>query len=297
MESNTHCGYVAILGRPNVGKSTLLNHMVGQKISIVTHKRQTTRDNIYGVKTQGDYQAIFIDTPGIHRRDSSHELNRVMNQVAQSIIFDVNLILFLVDAKYWTQEDELVLKKISQASCPIVLVVNKIDEIKKKDELLPILDKLSKKGSFAEIVPISAQSQQSVEVLEKAIFHYMPKGPFLFSEDEKTDRKENFRVAEVIREKLFLQVHQEVPYRAKVVTEKIEQERQLKKIYAVIFVEKPSQKAIIIGQGAEKIKQIGRAARLDLEKQYGCKVFLKLWVKTKEDWMSDSSSILKTRGF
>lgn len=288
--NDTYCGYVAILGRPNVGKSTLLNRLVGEKVSIVTHKRQTTRHNIYGIKTEGDRQAIFIDTPGMHR-GGQHKLNRYMNQSAQSIIEDVDVILFLVDARCWTEEDEMVLQKIKQAKCPVFLVVNKIDEFKNKDDLLPVLQNLTAKFNFTEIIPVSAVKQKNLVELDRVIMKYLPKNPHFFDEDEITNRKENFLIAEIIREKIFKEVHQEIPYASTVSIEKREREGNLLKIYATIYVEKPGQKVIIIGHHGDKIKSIGRSARLELERKYSCKVFLQLWVKIKEDWTNDEKMI------
>ncbi len=293
------CGHIAIIGRPNVGKSTLLNHLIQQKISITSKKPQTTRQRILGIKTVDHQQMIYVDTPGIHQ-DAPRALNRYMNRTASSAVFDVDLILFVVDGLQWWPDDEWTLKKITHATAPVILVVNKIDKISDKTSLLPHLETLSQKYKFAEVVPLIAKSNQDAEMLEKIIMNYLPKGEFVFDEDQLTDRSEKFLAAEIIREKLMRHLGQELPYDLTVEIEeyKVEQQatRLLLRISAVIYVEKPGQKIIVIGEKGERLKTVGEKARLDMEKLFGNKVFLRLWVKVKKGWSDDERS-LQSLGF
>ncbi|OGT31119.1 MAG: GTPase Era [Gammaproteobacteria bacterium RIFCSPHIGHO2_12_FULL_35_23] len=293
--ANSKCGYVAIIGRPNVGKSTLLNEIIGQKISITSHKQQTTRHVIHGIKTYDSVQIVYVDTPGIHT-ESKRALNQYMNRAARSATGEVDVILFIISIEHWTHNDELVLKQLQHANCPVILVVNKIDTVPNKGELLIKLDELSKKMKFAEIVPISATKKTNVTTLEKVIEKYLPEGPHFFQAEQITDQNDGFLIAEIIREKLFKWVHQEVPYSTTVMVEEIKHEDKLMRIYATIYVEKSGQKAIIIGKQGSKLKQIGREARLELEKMYGNKIFLQLWVKIKTEW-SENERTLKQFGF
>ena len=291
----TRCGYVALIGRPNVGKSTLLNALVGQPVSIISHKKQTTRHVIHGIKTQGLVQTVYVDTPGIHTR-STRALNRYMNRAARSAMAGVDVVVFIVSVEHWNQDDELVLSQIKEAACPVILAVNKIDILKGKEELLVQLEKLSQKMQFAEIVPLSAKKGENVERLESVIQKYLPESPHFFEADQVTNRDEAFLFSEIIREQLFKQAHQEIPYSATVGVEKIEREDNLTKIYATIYVEKSGQKAIVIGEKGQKLKQIGQRARLRIEKLLGNKVFLQLWVKVKPQWADDERS-LRSLGF
>ena len=245
-ESGTRCGYVAIVGRPNVGKSTLLNHILGQKLSITSRKPQTTRHQLLGIKTEGDTQAIYVDTPGLHLRDEK-AINRYMNRAASSALKDVDLVLFLVDRDRWTDEDDLVLEKVKQVDCPVLLVVNKIDRLNDKSELLPLLEQLAEKHSFTEIVPVSALRGHNRDDLEAVIERYLPEGIHLFPEDQVTDRSERFLAAELVREKIMRQLGEEVPYAMTVEIEEFKVSPRLIEISALILVERQGQKKILIG--------------------------------------------------
>jgi len=289
------CGYVAIVGRPNVGKSTLLNRLLGQKISITAHKPQTTRHRILGIKTRDDSQIIFVDTPGIHDKGKS-ALNRYMNRAATSSISDVDVIIFVVDALRWTDQDDFVLKKLATASVPVILAVNKVDKIKNKQQLLPHLAALAEKMSFTRLVPVSARTGTAVEELEQAILTLLPESAPFFPADQVTDRSERFMAAEFIREKLMRSLGEELPYALTVEIEKFEDLKNLKRIHAIIWVSRDSQKGIIIGKEGKQLKSIGEHARKDMEEAFGCKVFLQLWVKVKEGW-SDDERALRSLGY
>jgi GTP-binding protein Era len=283
-------GYVAIIGRPNVGKSTLLNCLLGKKISITTPKPQTTRCQILGIKKVGDTQIIYIDTPGMHR-DDKRAINRYMNRVANSVIADADVIVMMVDATSWRSEDELVLQKIHEVNKPVILAINKIDLLNDKAELLPIIDKLKDKFPFAHIVPLSAQEAKNTDVLESEIAKLLPPGPPLFPEDQLTDKSLRFQAAEIIREKLIYATEEELPYTTTVEIEQLVQGEKLTEISAVIWVERPGQKVIIIGTKGSRLKKIGIQARRDIEKLTGQKVFLRLWVKIKENWTDDDKAL------
>jgi len=283
-------GYVAIVGRPNVGKSTLLNHILGQKISITSRKPQTTRHQILGVKTDDHVQVKYVDTPGLHKgRD--HALNRYMNRAASSALIDVDLVVFVVDRTQWTDEDALVLEKVARVDCPVLLVVNKVDRLDDKGQLLPHLQKLSEHMEFAEIVPISAFKGENVDRLEKIIQERLPSGIHYFPEDQITDRSERFMAAELVREKIMRRLGDELPYQVTVEIETFQLEGKVLHINALILVERDGQKRIIIGNKGEQIKAIGRDARLDMEEMFGSKVMLKLWVKVKSGWADDERAL------
>jgi GTP-binding protein Era len=288
-------GYIAIVGRPNVGKSTLLNGLIGKKISITTRKPQTTRNQILGIKTVDGIQAVFIDTPGLHKTEKN-TMNRYMNRLADSVIADADVIVFVIDAMRWTDEDELVLGKLSPEGAPVILVINKVDMVKDKGSLLPFIEKIQDKFNFAEIVPLSARRASNVHALEKVIMAMLPEGPHLFPDDQVTDKSERFQAAEIIREKLILATGQEVPYSTTVVIEEFKQEEKLLRISALIWVEREGQKPIVIGKNGERLKQIGTAARKELEVLFNKKVFLQLWVKIKDDW-TNNDSFLSSLGF
>jgi len=254
MSETTRCGYVAIIGRPNVGKSTLLNAILGQKISITSPKPQTTRHQVLGVKTIGDIQTVYIDTPGIHDVDK-HAMNRYMNRSASSVISDADVVVFIVEVNYWTQEDELVLQKLKHAKAPVVLVINKIDELKNKAEVLPIIDKLKEKFNFTKIVPISALKDENIDALERTLVEFLPHGPHLFGADQVTDKSAKFLVAEIIREKIINLTEQEVPYSTAVQIEDFKDEGSIVKISAIIWVERDGQKAIVIGKQGALLKK------------------------------------------
>ncbi len=288
-------GFVALVGRPNVGKSTLLNAILGQKISITSPRPQTTRQRLLGIKTTPRGQAVYVDTPGLHK-GAKRAINQYMNRAATSALADVDVIVFVVEGTRWTDEDELVLERIKESRAPVILVVNKVDKVKDKRDLLPHLKTLSEKHDFAEIIPLAA-IRGEVAPLEEAVFKYLPEGPPLFPPDQITDKSERFLAAELIREKLMRHLGKEVPYRIAVEIERFhEREDGLLEIDAVIWVERPGQKAIVIGKGGRQLKTIGREAREDMERLFGHKVFLQLWVRVREGW-SDDLRALRSLGY
>ena len=278
----TYCGFIAIVGRPNVGKSTLLNKILGQKISITSRKAQTTRHRIVGIHTEGAYQAVYVDTPGLH----------IEEKRASSAIGDVDLIIFVVDGTHWNADDEMVLNKLRQAKAPVVLAINKIDNVKNKDELLPFITELSGKFDFVEIIPISAQRGNNVHKLQEIVRKSLKKGIHHFPEDYVTDRSQRFMASEIIREKLMRFMGDELPYS---VTVEIEQfkvnERGTYEINGLILVEREGQKKMVIGHGGQKIKTIGTEARADMERLFDNKVHLELWVKVKSGWADDERAL------
>jgi len=283
-EKKQRCGYVAIVGRPNVGKSTLLNNILGMKLSITSRKPQTTRHQILGVKTTDDVQVVYVDTPGIHQRRGT-AINKYMNRAATSVLNDVDVILFVVQVKQWTEEDQAIVEKLKSVDCPVLLVVNKIDKLPGKKELLPLLSKLSSHYDFAEIIPVSAMNGMNVDVLEQKIAPLLPENEHIYPNDQVTDRSMRFLASEIIREKLIRELGQELPYTSTVDIEKyIEDEDGLVRIHATIYVESTGQKAIIIGKKGARLKSIGTAARQDISKMIEAKVYLNLWVKVREVW-------------
>ncbi len=289
------CGYIAIIGRPNVGKSTLLNHILGVKLSITSRKPQTTRHQILGVKTTEGGQFVYVDTPGIHS-GGKKAINRYMNKAASSVIHDVDVLLFLVQALQWTDEDQLVLNKLQDVDVPVILVVNKVDKLADKDQLLPFLQQLDARYKFHDIVPLSALKGDNIDVLERCILEELPENDAVFSEDEFTDRSARFLAAEIIREKLVRELGQELPYQTTVEIESYKDKKNITEIHAVILVEAKGQKAIIIGNKGARLKNIGTKARKDMEKLLGRKVFLQLWVKIKAGW-SDNEQALRSLGY
>lgn len=289
------CGFVAIVGRPNVGKSTLMNRLLGQKISITSHKPQTTRHRILGIKSSEHYQAVYVDTPGVHL-NAKKAVNRYMNRAATTTLSDVDVVVFVVDSVRWSEEDENVLNRLKNLSVPVILVVNKVDKNKDKESLLPFMDELSQRMSFAEVVPVSALKGTNVEALEKTIPAYLPESPPFFPDDQVTDRSERFMASEIVREKLMRTLGKELPYALAVEIEQFKEEKSLLSIHALIWVERDSQKKIVIGKGGSHLKLVGQQARKDMEKLFGCKVFLQLWVKVKEGW-SDDERALKSLGY
>ena len=288
-------GFVALIGRPNVGKSTLMNHLIGQKVSITSRRPQTTRNRVLGIDTQGEYQAVFVDTPGLHKEEK-RAINRLMNRAAESALGDVELILLVIDATLWTDDDEMVFSKIENTNVPVVLVINKIDKLHDKATLLPLIERLSKRVNFKAIVPVSALRSTNLDDLKKLVFDSLPEGPHCFSEDSITDRSSRFMAAELIREKLMRQMGDELPYSATVEIEEFKEEENLIKISAVILVERAGQKKMVIGAGGSRIKRIGTDARIDMEKLFDCKVFLNLFVKVKAGWADDERA-LKSLGY
>lgn len=286
-----HCGYVAIIGRPNVGKSTLLNNILGMKLSITSRKPQTTRHQILGVKTTDNIQTIYVDTPGIHQRRGS-AINKYMNRAATSVLNDVDVILFVVQVKQWTEEDQAIVEKLASVDCPVLLVLNKMDKLSSKKELLPLISELSSHYDFLEIIPVSAMNGMNVEVLEQKVAPLLPENEHVYPDDQVTDRSMRFLASEIIREKLIRELGQELPYTSTVDIEKyIEDDDGLVRIHATIYVESTGQKAIIIGKKGARLKSIGTAARQDISKMIDAKVYLNLWVKVREGWSNDERAL------
>ena len=294
-ETLSRCGYVAIVGRPNVGKSTLLNHLLGQKISITSRKPQTTRHQVLGIKTEDKHQIIFVDTPGLHK-EAGKAINRYMNRAASAAIRDVDLVVFVVDRTAWTEEDTIVLEQIGQSGLPTMLVVNKIDLLADKTELLPHLQILAAKAEFAAILPVSALRQHNVDALEQQILALLPESDHFFPEDQITDRSQRFLAAEIVREKIMRQLGDELPYSIAVEIEEFAQEGDVLHISAVIFVERTGQKKILIGDKGSRLRSIGSDARHDMEGLFDNKVMLRLWVKVKSGW-SDDERALRSLGY
>lgn len=287
---NTHAGYIALLGRPNVGKSTLLNSLIEQKLSITSHKPQTTRHTLLGIKTVPAVQFVYVDTPGLHLGEH-RAINRHMNRAAGQVLDYVDVVVMLVEALRWTEEDDEVIHRLASYQGPVILAVNKVDRVADKPLLLPFIEKISQKRTFADIVPISALKDDNLDTLETVLARYLPEGEFLFPDDQLTTASQRFLAAEIIREKLMRQLHEELPYALTVEIEEYEQEGRLARIGAVIWVERPGQKAIVIGSKGETLKEIGRQARLDMEQLFDCKVFLRTWVKVREGWADDEKAL------
>jgi len=286
---------VAIVGRPNVGKSTLLNHLLGQKISITSRKPQTTRHQVLGVRTEGATQLIFVDTPGMHLGQSK-AINQAMNQAAATALSGVDAVLFLCDRAKWTDEDAFALDLVSRQKHPVLLVINKIDLMDAQDALLPFSQQLSEKCAFDGVFPISALRAKGLDELTEHLMRLAPVGPHLFPEDQITDRSQRFLAAELVREKIVRQLGDELPYATAVEIESFkEDDRGVLHIHALILVERNGQKKILVGESGERLKSIGTAARKDMQKVFDAKVMLKLWVKVKSGW-SDDLRALKTLG-
>lgn len=295
-----HCGFVAIVGRPNVGKSTLLNALLGQKVSITSRKPQTTRHRIMGIHTEGAYQTIYIDTPGLHIEEK-RAINRLMNRAASSAISDVELIIFVVEGTHWTADDEMVMNKLSHVNCPVLLVINKMDNVTDKAKLLPHIDFLRKKINFIGILPVIAevsekkqqvQERKNLDTIADIVRKHMPKAEHHFPEDYITDRSQRFMASEIIREKLMRFLGEELPYSVTVEIEHFTtNERQGYDINGLILVEREGQKKIVIGDKGAKIKEIGTEARKEMEKMFACKVHSELWVKVKSGWADDERAL------
>lgn len=295
-DSTFKSGYVAIIGRPNVGKSTLINRILGQKLCITSRRPQTTRHRILGIKTTDDSQLIYVDTPGLHI-DDKRAMNKYMNRAAASSIDHVDVILFVVDGMNWTEEDEQVLVRLkANAEAPVILVINKMDKLADKEVMLPHIEKLAALYNYSNVLPISARKGVNLEQLEAEIKKLMPEGDLIFPEDQLTDRSSRFLAAELVREKLFRHLGQELPYSITVEIEQFDDEKNLYRIGAVIYVERSGQKAIVIGKGGELLKSVGKDARLEMESLFGKKVFLRLWVKVREGW-GDNERMLKNLGY
>jgi len=295
-ETAFRSGYVAIIGRPNVGKSTLINRVLGQKLCITSRRPQTTRHRILGIKTDDDSQLVYVDTPGLHI-DDKRAMNRYMNRAAASSIDDVDVILFVVDGMNWTEEDEKVLERLKvSAKAPVILVINKMDKLADKEVMLPHIEKLSAQYDYANVFPISARKGMNLDELQLQIKQLMPEGELIFPEDQFTDRSSRFLAAELIREQLFRHLGQELPYSITVEIEQFDDEEKLYRIGAVIYVEREGQKSIVIGKKGELLKSVGRDARLEMQSLFGRKVFLRLWVKVREGW-GDNERMLKNLGY
>ncbi|SDT93538.1 GTPase Era [Halopseudomonas salegens] len=294
-EAVSRCGYVAIVGRPNVGKSTLLNHILGQKLAITSRKPQTTRHTLLGIKTEGVVQAIYVDTPGLHK-DNEKALNRFMNKSASQALRDVDVVLFVVDRLRWTDEDDMVLERVRHVQCPVLLVVNKVDRLDDKKQLLPHLEWLTTQLPDAEVVPVSALQGRNIEHLESLIAERLPQSEHFYPDDQLTDRSSRFLAAELIREKVMRQLGAEIPYQVTVEIEQFKQEGKILHIHALILVEREGQKKIIIGDGGDRMKKIGQEARLDMQKLFGSKIMLNMWVKVKRGW-SDDERALSSLGY
>ena len=286
------CGFVAVVGRPNVGKSTLINAIVGSKVSIVTPKPQTTRHRILAVHVVDDCQIIFVDTPGLHRR-AAKIMNRMMNRTAASALADADLILFVTEANRWTVEDQDVLGRFKESHAPVVALLNKIDKVHPKEELLSTISKMSERYSFAEVMPISAKLHDNLDRLLALIPNHLPESPPLFPDEMITDRSESFQIAEIIREKLTLLLRQEVPYGLTVQIEQYEKEQQGVSIHAIIWVERDSQKGIVVGKGGNILKKVGRQVRLELKERFARPVHVELWVKVKDNWADSEKDLLR----
>ena len=284
------CGLVALVGRPNVGKSTILNRIMGQKISITSRRPQTTRHRILGIKTDEHSQIIFVDTPGLHTRQP-RAMNRYLNRAASDSLRDVDVVIFVVEGTRWLKDDDWVVEKLRRLKVPVILAVNKTDRINNRQTLLPQLEMLAKKMNFSDLIPVSARVGDNLDMLERAVVRCLPASPPYYPDDQVTDRSERFLAAELVREKLFRRLGEELPYGLTVEIERVKEERNVLHIHALIWVEKSSQKPIVIGRKGERLKQIGRDARIDMEKMFGHKVFLQLWVKIKEGWADDDRAL------
>jgi GTPase len=291
-ESKQRCGFVAIVGRPNVGKSTLLNQLLGQKVSITSRKAQTTRHRIVGIDTQGDDQIIYIDTPGLHIEEK-RAINRLMNRAASSSIGDVELVIFVVEGTHWTDDDEMVAGKLKDCKAPILLVINKIDNVIDKTQLLPHIQEISQKIKFLDVVPISAEKGEGVDIIKDIVKKHLPIGEHHFPEDYITDRSQRFMASEIIREKLMRFLGDELPYSVTVEIEqfKVDERTGMYRINGLILVERDGQKKMVIGNKGEKIKKIGIEARKDMQLFFDNKVHLELWVKVKAGWADDERAL------
>jgi GTP-binding protein Era len=289
------CGYVAIVGRPNVGKSTLINHLLKQKLAITSRKPQTTRHVMLGVDTVGTCQAVYVDTPGIHDH-LDREINRYMVRSATSVLTDVDLIVMVIDKDQWTDEDELVLDHVRRSKVSCIAVINKVDQIKRKENLLPVIDALNRRELFEAIIPVSALKEIGLDLLREEVFSRLPAQPHMFPPDQVTDASERFIVSEIVREKLMRRMGDEIPHRTAVMIEHYTDKKNVVDIAADIYVERDGQKRIIIGQNGEKLKMIGQEARKDIEALLDKPVMLRLWVKVRPGW-TNSPAAMKRMGY
>jgi len=288
-------GMIAVVGRPNAGKSTLLNALIGHKISIVTAKPQTTRHAILGILTEDNLQAVFVDTPGLHEV-SGKLINKAMNKAAVASLEGADLVLFMVDARGWTVNDDYILQRVVEAKVPCILLINKIDYVKKKEQLFPYLQSASEKHDFLEVIPMSALKQSHVERVKDLVRAKLPSGPQLFPDGMLTDRGVGFRVGEVLREKLMLSLHDEVPYGLGVEINVLEDSADQLKVDATVWVDRESHKGIVVGRAGERLKGVGRSARLELNKIFGRRFHLQTRVKVKNNW-ADNAQALRQLGY
>jgi GTPase len=295
MSNDYVSGYVALIGRPNTGKSTLLNRLVGQKVSITSRRPQTTRHRIIGIKTDAQAQVMYVDTPGLHKTEGGM-MSRYLNRAASGSLEGVDCVLLLITSNGWKDEDEQALMHAQRQTAPVILVINKVDKLKDPARLLPLIEQSRAKMNFAEIIPVSAQTGVGVADLEATILRYLPAHPPHYPPDQLSDRNDRFMAAELVREQIFRLLGKEVPYATAVEIQEFKQEPKLIRIEAVILVEKDGQKAIVIGKNGERMKEIGRHARLAMQKAFACKVYLGLWVKVREGW-SDDARALRSLGY
>ena len=295
MTKEFRAGFIAILGRPNVGKSTLLNRIIGKKVSITSSKPQTTRHRLLGIRTTDDCQMIFVDTPGVHL-GSKRYINQVLNKTAANALAGVDVTLLMITSEGWKEEDRHALKLAQQEKNSLILLINKIDKLKDKNRLLPLNETSSKMHDFKAIIPLSASDGDNVDSLLDVLTTYLPDSPLLFPEGQMTDKGDRFIVSETIREKLFRQLHDEIPYALAVEIQQFDMTDSLLRADVIVWVEKESQKGIIIGKKGEKLRSVGSSAREELESFFGRKVFLQLWVKVRENW-SDDAVMLRAIGY
>ena len=293
----TRCGFVALAGRPNVGKSTLLNHLLGRKLSITSRKPQTTRHNLLGIRTRGEAQVVYLDTPGLHlesgeaRRGPTKAINRYMTGQALHALRDANVVVLMIEARGWTDADAAALREVERSAAPCICAINKIDRMRDKRALLPLIDDLRGRCGFCAIVPISALRRDGLDALEGEIAARMPNGPHLFAADDVTNRPTEFFLSEIVREKIMRRLGDEVPHRVAVEVERFATEPEVAEVDAVVYVERKSQKAIVIGRGGARLKAIGADARQDIEHLLGRQTMLRLWVKVKAGWSNDAASL------
>ncbi len=290
-----NCGFVALIGRPNVGKSTLMNHLLKQKISITSRKPQTTRHRILGISTTEAGQAIYMDTPGMHNSEK-RALNRYLNRTAETTLLGVDVIVWLIDGLSWHEYDEVIFKKLEQAGLPVILAVNKVDKVKEKDQILKFFSEAQHRFPFKHLIPISALKRTNLDELESLVIALLPESDLIYPENQITDRPERFLAAEIIREKLTRRLGEELPYALTVEMERYEEHPTITKIYAIVWVERLGQKNIVIGKDGEMLKKVGTDARIDIEKLIGQKVYLQVWVKVKKNW-SDNERAMQSLGF
>lgn len=287
---DSRCGFITIVGRPNVGKSTLLNRILGQKLSITSRKPQTTRRQLLGIKTEDNCQAIYIDTPGLQTKHKG-PLNRFMNKEISNALIDMDVILFVVEALVWKNDDEHIVSVLQEIKAPVVLVINKIDKVKDKNVLLPFIEKTAKLLTFKDIVPVSAKKTENIQQLEQLVESLLPRATLQFPEDDITDQNEQFFAAEFIREKLTQKLGEELPYQISVTIEQFFVKEGVRHVYAIIWTENQNQKSIIIGKHGLVLKSVGEQARKDMEKLFCGKVYLRTWVKTKKKWTRDTDAL------